>query len=280
MQRLSKRLQAVADLLTAPIYDCVADVGTDHGYLPIYLTERGLCKKAIAMDINEGPLGRARAHILESDLEAYIETRRSDGLLALEKGEAQAVVIAGMGGNTMKEILRGGDGILEPDTVLVLQPQSEIRDFRAYLAGQGFRFLAEDMVFEDGKYYPMMKVRKSCPDGRAEAPAGEFTETELRYGPLLLGQRHPVLREFLLWQREQKERILENLRRAEGSYGAGPSQQMVSGGGNEVQETAFQDLDSRQEEAARRRGLRMAQLQEELGYICEALRQYEDVNGQ
>ena len=85
-----------------------------------------------------------------------------------------------------------------------------------------------------------------------------------------------MLREFLLWQREQKERILENLRRAEGSYGAVPSQQMVSGGGNEPQETAFQDLGSRQEEAARRRGLRMAQLQEELGYICEALSQYEE----
>lgn len=307
MIRLSKRLQAVADLLTAPVfgdpaegaadrgraacgkepvYDCIADVGTDHGYLPIYLIEQELCKKVIAMDINRGPLQRAQEHIREHQLGAYIETRLSDGVKALQKGEAQAIVIAGMGGNTMREILKDGTRVIEPDTVLILQPQSEIEEFRSYLVSHGFSFVTEDMVLEDGKYYPMMKVQKRQADRT-------YSETELRYGPLLLAQRHPVLREFLLWQQEQKNRILEALRQQERKNGIleelrqadapvcqNPRQEETFRSGSAQQADIFLCEKLRQEEASRRRSRRMAQLEDELGYIRQALSQYEDVEGQ
>lgn len=229
MIQLSKRLQAVAELAAGRVehggrsvadepertktqqIECVADVGTDHGYLPIWLVEQGIADRAIAMDVRTGPLQRAQEHIREHQLGAYIETRLSDGLAALHRDEAQVIVIAGMGGATMSGILEAGQAVISPDTILVLQPQSELYEFRRYLVTHDFRLLSEDMVEEDGKYYPMMKVQKGL-----KAPLS-YTEEELRYGPLLLEERHPVLREFLLWQLKQKERILEQIRSSDHS---------------------------------------------------------------
>ena len=253
MIQLSKRLQAVAELAAGrmehggrsvadapertktPQINCVADVGTDHGYLPIWLVEQGIADRAIAMDVRTGPLQRAQEHIREHQLGAYIETRLSDGLAALHRDEAQVIVIAGMGGATMSGILEAGQAVISPDTILVLQPQSELYEFRRYLVTHGFRLLSEDMVEEDGKYYPMMKVQNGlkapddvrredseAPDdvhgkGSADEETLSYTEEELRYGPLLLEERHPVLREFLLWQLKQKERILEQIRSSDHS---------------------------------------------------------------
>ena len=140
MIQLSRRLQAAAQLAAVPELRCVADVGTDHGYLPIWLVEQGFAKRAIAMDVRQGPLQRAREHIEEHQLSAYIETRLSDGLAALQRDEVQVIVIAGMGGATMKEILQAGQSVIGVDTVLVLQPQSELYEFRRFM------LISEDMV--------------------------------------------------------------------------------------------------------------------------------------
>ena len=104
--QLSKRLAAVARLVSAG--SRLADVGTDHGYVPISLVCEGKIPSAIAMDVNRGPLNRARAHIKAQGLEKYIDTRLSDGLAALAPGEADSVLIAGMGGMLMMRILSQG----------------------------------------------------------------------------------------------------------------------------------------------------------------------------
>ncbi len=244
MIQLSKRLQAVADLLTEQKQEgaisCVADVGTDHGYIPIYLVEQGVCQRAIAMDIRKGPLQRATEHIAEHQLEAYIETRLSDGVAALRKDEADAIVIAGMGGATMQGILEAGQEAIGTDTILILQPQSELAEFRQYLMAHGYVLLAEDMVQEDGKFYPMMKVRPGGVKGRKQA---KWETLEFLYGPLLLRKKHPVLKEFLLWQQGQKEKILT---------------QLAEHAAEEIREQ------------------RTAQIREELAYIRQALELYED----
>ena len=210
MIQLSKRLQAVANLVGTT--DCVADIGTDHGYIPIYLIEQGICKRAIAMDIKTGPLQRAQEHIEEQKLGAYIQTRLSDGLAALAENEAETIIIAGMGGATMSGILEAGAAVIGSETRLILQPQSELPEFRRYLEEHGFIVLAEDMVCEDGKFYPMMKVCRGREihslRGSGKPPC---SQVELLYGPLLLEQKHPVLKEFLLWQLAQKEKILLQL---------------------------------------------------------------------
>ena len=169
---ISKRLSRLAAMVTEG--SRLADVGTDHGYVPLCLYRQGRIPSAIAMDINEGPLERARAHIREAGLEHYIETRLSDGLHALRAGEADTVLIAGMGGGLTERILTDGKGVLETVRELVLQPQSEIWRVRRFLCENGWRIVCEDIVLDEGKYYPIFRAVK----GQAEP----YGPGELLYG--------------------------------------------------------------------------------------------------
>lgn len=211
--QLSKRLQAVANLVGET--GIVADVGTDHGYIPVFLVSSGKAEHAIAMDINEGPLLRAKEHIRQFHLEEQIQTRRSDGLIGLQPGEAEVLVIAGMGGALMMRILDEGKKTAHAATRLVLQPQSELLSFRRYLAEQGYLITAEDMVYEDGKFYSMMAAVWAGDDARdncARADVqGAQAQASLRYGALLISDRHPVLFRYLEYQRGQKQKILKSL---------------------------------------------------------------------
>ena len=126
----------------------LADVGTDHGYIPIYLLQQKKIPAAIAMDINEGPLERAKEHIALYGLQAYIQTRLSDGVAALKPGEVEAVLIAGMGGGLVMHILKDGEKVCQSAKELILQPQSEIERVREFLREKGYTILAEDMVYE------------------------------------------------------------------------------------------------------------------------------------
>ena len=143
MNKLSKRMQAVAALVRNTT--CLADVGCDHGYVPIYLIQSECIGHAIAMDVNRGPLLRAEEHIREVHLEDYIETRLSDGLTALAPSEADGVVIAGMGGVLTKRILAEHPEVWKKMNNLVLQPQSEIEEVRRYIYAEGFHIEEEDM---------------------------------------------------------------------------------------------------------------------------------------
>ena len=189
----------------------LADVGTDHGYVPIYLLEQKKIKSAIAMDINKGPLERAREHIHLYGMDAYIQTRLSDGVAALEKGEADSILIAGMGGGLVMHILEEGKDICQAAGELILQPQSELCSVREYLAENGYVTEAERMVFEDGKYYPMMRVINVELDN-AWMKMDEQTRVACDiYGPLLLRNGNPVLRRFLVRQHRQLTQILQTL---------------------------------------------------------------------
>lgn len=205
---LSKRLQAVSDLLSQGLV--VADVGTDHGYIPIYLVQTGKTDKAFAMDVNEGPLLRARAHIAEQGLSEKIEVRLSDGVRALSPGECDGVVIAGMGGALAIRIMEEGETVFRNLKEFVLQPQSELAKVRQYLFENDYCVIAEDMVLEEGKFYPMMKVI----NGKSTA----YSLLELRYGKRLLEQKHPVLLMYLEKEVQTKESILQNLKSESGEH--------------------------------------------------------------
>lgn len=205
---LSKRLSAVAGLVSSGLV--VADVGTDHGYIPIFLLESGKCEKAFAMDVNEGPLKRARDHIAIHGLSRKIELRLSDGVKALEPGECECVVIAGMGGGLAVKILEEGKDVFQSLKEFVLQPQSELSKVREYLWRKGYKVVEEDMVEEDGKFYPMMKVTKGSDS--------EYSNIELRYGRNLLKDNHPVLKIFLDKELRSKENILKNLEKQSGEH--------------------------------------------------------------
>lgn len=199
--KLSKRLEAVAGLVSDS--QCVADVGTDHGYIPIYLVENQKAEKAIAMDINKGPLLRAEENIEIHGLANQIETRLSDGLKKVLPGECDAVVIAGMGGNLVIKILEEGKHIRQSVREWILQPQSELWKVREYLVANEYCIVDEDIVEEDGKIYPMMKVV----NGISES----YQDIELQYGKCLLQKKHPTLLLYLDKEIRTKEQILKQL---------------------------------------------------------------------
>lgn len=192
MVKLSNRLSEVAGLITPGLR--VADVGCDHGYLSIYLCQNNIAKSVIASDVRTGPLSKAAENINTYELSDVIDLRLSDGLKTIDPGEVDSIVMAGMGGNLMMEILEASKDVSSQAKELILQPQSEIRGLRHYLQDNGFLIVSEAMVYEDNKYYPMMKAERGKMHWEREI--------DFIYGRILLREQHPVLHQFLLQERD------------------------------------------------------------------------------
>lgn len=203
---LSKRLFTAASMVHPG--NVLADVGTDHGYVPIYLVAERIIPRAIAMDINRGPLERAREHIQKYGMGDYIETRISDGVTALAENEADTILAAGMGGGLIMHILKEGGPICRSVKELILQPQSELERVRLFLHENGYVTVQEAFVEEDGKYYPMLRARYDM-----AAAEKEPERTALRYGGLLLAHQDQVLEQYLKREQDLYTGILENLKR-------------------------------------------------------------------
>lgn len=207
---LSRRMQALAEMVTPG--SLLADVGCDHGFVSIYLVQHGICPRVCAMDINPGPLQRAREHVAACGLERYIDIRLSDGVSALQPGEADCLLCAGMGGRLMQRILTQGREKVTAMRELILQPQSEIAEFRRFLREEGYVAQQERMVLEDGKYYPMMRVVFAPASGRQEQGVSRRQQRLAdKFGGLLLKQGDPVLRLYLQERLIKYETILKKL---------------------------------------------------------------------
>lgn len=200
---LSARLEAVARMVTKG--NRVCDVGCDHGYISIYLVKNSISPYVYAMDVNKGPLLRAKEHISDYGYEDKIETILSDGLVSLGDKESDALVCAGMGGRLVIKILTEGMDKVCKMKELILQPQSEIHQVRAFLRQQGFYIDKEDMVYEDGKYYPMMHVQINTDKQNEENSLYD------KFGPYLLANKHPVLKEYLQYTKNTLDEIEQKL---------------------------------------------------------------------
>ena len=201
MALLSDRLKAVAEMITPGIP--VADIGCDHAYLPIQLVKEGISPHVIACDINKGPVLRARENVKEAQLEDKIEVRQGNGLLAIEPGEAECVVLAGMGGPLMEDILTAGEEVLGRVSEIILEPQSETGALRHFLQDKGYRIISENMISEEGKFYPIIKAVPGTMDWGLEI--------YFRYGKILLREENPVLHEFLLREKKHCSDLLREL---------------------------------------------------------------------
>ena len=208
MIRISDRLRIVAHMCDKGAV--VADIGTDHGYLPIYLVQEGIAPSAIAMDLRKGPLEKAKKHICDNCLEDRIQTRLSDGLEKLSKNEADIITICGMGGRLIADIVTKGKDVITQNTILVVSPQSEVGEFRHFLVSQGFEIEDEQMLKEDGKYYFIIKCRKS-----EESVCSEFSETQYQYGWKLLDSKDKTLYEYLIKEKETNEGISNSIKKDE-----------------------------------------------------------------
>ncbi len=153
---MSPRLLTVANMVKNA--HSVADIGTDHAYVPIYLIKNNRIQKALAMDINEGPLMRADENIKKFHLEDFIETRISNGLDKLKNYEADTVIIAGMGGILINEILDRGKDRLTSVKNYILQPMTAIEETRKYLENNNFCITDEKLAKEDNKIYTVISA--------------------------------------------------------------------------------------------------------------------------
>lgn len=220
---LSKRLTMLCRMVKKG--SRIVDVGCDHGFVPIYLVQNGICPHVLAMDVRTGPLSRAQEHISECGLNEYIDTRLSDGLDKYIRGEADALICAGMGGKLMLRILLDAGEKTKDFSEMILQPQSELYEFRNKLRTNGYYIADEEIVSEGGKYYFLMKTIRAEDNDTADKKTadkepvdygivydGIMTE-ELydRFGEWNIRKKSPLLAQFLtesLQSGTQLERML------------------------------------------------------------------------
>lgn len=183
----------------------VADIGCDHAYTSIYLCQEGISPRVIAMDVNKGPLMGAKTHVEQAGLSDKIDIRLSDGLQKLLPGEADTVLLCGMGGLLMIKILSDYPEVTASMKELVLQPQSEVAEVRHFLHKQGYRITKEHMLKEDGKFYVMMRA-VPCTEQQNYG-----SECEYLYGRLLLEEKNEVLKEFLDREHRLRSEVLAAL---------------------------------------------------------------------
>lgn len=198
---ISKRLEKVAGLVSYPV---IADIGTDHGYVPIYLYQKGKITKAFACDVRKGPLEKCRQNIALYGAESVIEPRLGSGLIPLQPGEAETAIMAGMGGMLIVHILQDSPEVASSLKELVLSPQRDFAEVRRYVHQIGFSIEEEHMLKEDNKPYVLMRCEKGA----------ETYEKEIDYlyGKKLLEKKDPVLKELLLHEEGKYSRLFHNLK--------------------------------------------------------------------
>ncbi|PHV71065.1 hypothetical protein CS063_06950 [Sporanaerobium hydrogeniformans] len=194
--QLSKRLQAIADCV--PAGSRVVDVGTDHGYIPIYLIQNHIVKSCIATDINKGPVANAKRQIARFGLKD-IDVRLGRGLEPIREGETDVLMISGMGGYLICDILKAALPLVKKSSQLILQPQQDVPVVRRFLHTIGFCISNECFVEDEGKYYTILVAQpgKEC-----------YTkEYEYTYGKCLIEKRDPIFKEWLLLKQKRLEAI-------------------------------------------------------------------------
>jgi tRNA (adenine22-N1)-methyltransferase len=203
--KLTPRLQIIAD----SVRDCdtLADIGTDHAYLPIELIKKGKIKRAIAGDINKGPIEIARGRICANKLEGKIEARQGNGLAVLQPEEADTIVIAGMGGMLIAEIIQQSRQVAEAAKQLILQPMTDSGKLRSYLLEQGFEIFDEELAKEDRKLYEILWVRYT---GKPKPMGGP-----LEIGPKVIDKNHPLALALIGKKEQELHGILDKLKATE-----------------------------------------------------------------
>ena len=185
--KLSKRLQTLASFV--PIGENVADIGTDHGYIPVWLAQNKIANKIVAADINKGPLEHAKATAQEYDVSEKITFQLCSGLNFAESKEYDTVIIAGMGGELIMSIIEAAPWT-KNGTTLILQPNSKIQDLVQWLIDNGYAINQTKLVKEAGKYYQILIVQ-------AGESATIKSEAKRLVHPLFITEKDPLLPEYL-----------------------------------------------------------------------------------
>lgn len=199
---LSKRLKRIAEHVDK--CESVADIGTDHGYIPIYLVKEGICKKAIASDINKGPIEKAKVNVAFEGVSNKVKCLLGPGLNSLKVGEVNGVILAGMGGNLTRDILLADMEKVKKYDFIILQPAQNPEVLREFLYKNDYEIIDEDLIKDEGRFYELFKVKYN------ENSEKLVFEDELEYevSPLLREKNHPLFKEFIEEKINRCETIL------------------------------------------------------------------------
>ncbi|MBO5452623.1 MAG: SAM-dependent methyltransferase [Clostridia bacterium] len=198
--KLTPRLKAIAD---AVCYRTVSDVGTDHGKIPVYLALNNKADKVIASDINKGPVGACQKNVNYYKAGNIVECRLGSGLSVLNIGEAESIIIAGMGGELISNILNAHKNIAYSAKEIILQPMNGIDKLRKYLYENSFLITDEILVREDRRIYTIIKVCKG------EMILGD--ETDLEISPILEKKGGELFESFVLKMQDKTSKILKGM---------------------------------------------------------------------
>lgn len=207
MIKLTPRLQAIADRIPPGMR--VVDVGTDHGYLPAWLVAQGICPSAWATDIQRGPLENARETLVREGLQAQIELRLGPGLVPMRGVSPQGIIIAGMGGILISEILEADIRMAAKAELLILQPMSGFTELRRWLVTHGFRITGECLAQEGRRLYEIIIAQA----GESQAPDA-FKDLA---GYCLPGSGDPLYPQFIKNQIHRFEKIIREAGTAKGT---------------------------------------------------------------
>jgi len=200
---ISKRLKLISDLITG--VKSMVDVGTDHGYVPIELLKRNKIDFAIASDINKGPVEKAKKNVRDNNLQHKIQCRLGGGLTTVTPREVEAAVIAGMGGNLIRDILEESKAVFKALDYVIVQPVQNPEVLREYLYTSGCNILDELIIYDEEKYYEIMKISWGDKPKVIEPIFYEISK-------LLLGKKDNTYREYLNYKLEKYLRIHEELK--------------------------------------------------------------------
>ena len=201
---LSLRLNKIVELFDK--CDKAIDVGTDHGYIPIYLIKNNLCSFVIASDINKGPLDKAKQNILYEGVKDRVECRKGSGLSVIKVNEVNCAIIAGMGGNLIRDIILNDKKIFDKLEYSILQPVQNPEVLRRFLYEQGYAIIDEELCYEEDKYYEIIKVRYS------NLKIGDLKKIDYEVSPLLYEKRHPLIKNFIEYKIDKYMDILSYIK--------------------------------------------------------------------
>ncbi|WML46400.1 tRNA (adenine(22)-N(1))-methyltransferase TrmK [Neobacillus sp. PS3-40] len=207
-EKLSNRLDTVAGFVTKG--SKLADIGSDHAYLPCFLAKKGVISFAIAGEVVAGPFESARKQVLAEELSDAIDVRMGDGLDVLQPGEVDCITIAGMGGALITSILERGKEKLHSVKRLVLQPNISAISIRKWLLENSWELVGEEILEEDGKIYEILVAEK----GEPERPYSTQKEAGLLLGPFLLQKREEPFKKKWSLEIANWQRIYEQLENA------------------------------------------------------------------
>jgi tRNA (adenine22-N1)-methyltransferase len=205
--QLSKRLYAIAECV--PKESKVVDVGTDHAHIPIYLMRNSRAASCIATDINRGPLEKARLNMKTYGVHT-IDLRLANGLKGIKEDEADVIIIAGMGGYLIIDILENSPQIVKEVKKLILQPQQDIPLVRKFLHTIGFKIEDEKFIEEDGKYYTIIVAALGN-----EAYEKDY---EYEYGKILIHKKTETFKEYILRKQDKLTEIYQNISQIDTEY--------------------------------------------------------------